>query len=85
MTWRELAEDINEMSDERIDNPVSILIFGKQISIKKDCEFMHSKENIYFSNEWDEYCMESELGPEDINDPDVHVICEAGEDYIFTL
>lgn len=85
MTWRELAEDINEMSDERLDNPVSILIFGKQISIKNDCEFMHPEENIYFSNEWDEYCMESELEPEDINDPDVHVICEAGEDYIFAL
>lgn len=41
-------------------------------------------EDMYYNSEWDYTCEESELGPEDKNDPDVHKVYEAGMHYIYS-
>lgn len=41
-------------------------------------------EDLYYNTEWDYTCGESELEPEDKNDPDVHKVYEAGMHYIYS-
>lgn len=41
-------------------------------------------EDMYYNSEWDYTCEESELEPEDKNDPDVHKVYEAGMHYIYS-
>lgn len=41
-------------------------------------------EDMYYNSEWDYTCEESELEPEDKNDPDVHKVYEAGMYYIYS-
>ena len=40
--------------------------------------------DMYYNSEWDYTCEESELEPEDKNDPDVHKVYEAGMYYIYS-
>jgi len=39
---------------------------------------------MYYNSEWDYTREESELEPEDKNDPDVHKVYEAGMHYIYS-
>lgn len=43
-----------------------------------------TNENMYYNSEWDYTREESELEPEDKNDPDVHKVYEAGMHYIYS-
>ena len=48
------------------------------MNLMKDCSLEKTDEDMYYNSEWDYTCEESELEPEDKNDPDVHKVYEAG-------
>lgn len=53
-------------------------------NLMKDCSLEKTDEDMYYNSEWDYTCEESELEPEDKNDPDVHKVYEAGMYYIYS-
>lgn len=54
------------------------------MNLMKDCSLEKTNEDMYYNSEWDYTCEESELEPEDKNDPDVHKVYEAGMHYIYS-
>lgn len=76
MTWKELRDKISHMAEEEQQQEVTI--WGEGFSLRKDCLLMKTDEAIYYNIEWDETCEESELSPEDMNDPNIYKVCEKG-------
>lgn len=54
------------------------------MNLMKDCSLEKTDEDMYYNSEWDYTCEESELEPEDKDDPDVHKVYEAGMYYIYS-
>lgn len=63
---------------------LSIRIRGKDEIIPFKDKLEKTDEDMYYNSEWDYTCEESELEPEDKNDPDVHKVYEAGMYYIYS-
>ena len=59
-------------------------VWGENMNLMKDCSLEKTDEDLYYNTEWDYTCEESELEPEDKNDPDVHKVYEAGMHYIYS-
>lgn len=57
---------------------------GIYMNLMKDCSLEKTDEDMYYNSEWDYTREESELEPEDKNDPDVHRVYEAGMHYIYS-
>ncbi len=55
-----------------------VAVWGENMNLMKDCSLEKTDEDLYYNTEWDYTCEESELEPEDKNDPDVHKVYEAG-------
>ena len=49
-----------------------VAVWGENMNLMKDCSLEKTDEDLYYNTEWDYTCEESELEPEDKNDPDVH-------------
>lgn len=76
MTWKELKDKISLMTEEEQQQEVAV--WGENMNLMKDCSLEKTDEDLYYNTEWDYTCEESELEPEDKNDPDVHKVYEAG-------
>lgn len=61
-----------------------VAVWGENMNLMKDCSLEKTDEDMYYNSEWDYTCEESELEPEDKNDPDVHKVYEAGMYYIYS-
>ena len=61
-----------------------VAVWGENMNLMKDCSLEKTDEDLYYNTEWDYTCEESELEPEDKNDPDVHKVYEAGMHYIYS-
>ena len=70
MTWKELKDKISLMTEEEQQKEVAV--WGENMNLMKDCSLEKTDEDMYYNSEWDYTCEESELEPEDKNDPDVH-------------
>ena len=81
MTWKELKDKISLMTEEEQQQEVAV--WGEYLNLMKDCSLEKTNENMYYS-ECDYTLEESELEPEDKNDPDVHRVYEAGMYYIYS-
>lgn len=55
-----------------------VAVWGENMNLMKDCSLEKTNEDMYYNSEWDYTREESELEPEDKNDPDVHKVYEAG-------
>lgn len=75
MTWKELKDKISLMTEEEQQKEVAV--WGENMNLMKDCSLEKTDEDMYYNSEWDYTCEESELEPEDKNDPDVHKVYEA--------
>lgn len=82
MTWKELKDKISLMTEEEQQKEVAV--WGENMNLMKDCSLEKTDEDLYYNTEWDYTCEESELEPEDKNDPDVHKVYEAGMHYIYS-
>ena len=82
MTWKELKDKISLMTKEEQQQEVAV--WGEYLNLMKDCSLEKTNENMYYNSEWDYTLEESELEPEDKNDPDVHKVYEAGMYYIYS-
>lgn len=82
MTWKELKDKISLMTEEEQQQEVAV--WGENMNLMKDCSLEKTDEDLYYNTEWDYTCEESELEPEDKNDPDVHKVYEAGMHYIYS-
>lgn len=51
-----------------------VAVWGENMNLMKDCSLEKTDEDMYYNSEWDYTCEESELEPEDKNDPDVHFV-----------
>lgn len=51
-----------------------VAVWGENMNLMKDCSLEKTDEDMYYNSEWDYTCEESELEPEDKNDPDVHKV-----------
>lgn len=81
MTWKELKDKISLMTEEEQQQEVAV--WGEDISLRnKDCSLEKTNEALYYDPKWDYALEESELEPEDKDNPDVYKICEAGVYYI---
>lgn len=49
-----------------------VAVWGENMNLMKDCSLEKTDEDMYYNSEWDYTREESELEPEDKNDPDVH-------------
>lgn len=74
MTWKELKDKISLMTEEEQQKEVAV--WGENMNLMKDCSLEKTDEDLYYNTEWDYTCEESELEPEDKNDPDVHKVYE---------
>lgn len=74
MTWKELKDKISLMTEEEQQQEVAV--WGEYLNLMKDCSLEKTNENMYYNSEWDYTREESELEPEDKNDPDVHKVME---------
>ena len=83
MTWKELKDKISLMTEE--EQRQEVAVWGENMNLMKDCSLEKTDEDMYYNSEWDYTCEESELEPEDKNDPDVHKVYEAGMYYIWDL
>lgn len=72
MTWKELKDKISLMTEEEQQKEVAV--WGENMNLMKDCSLEKTDEDLYYNTEWDYTCEESELEPEDKNDPDVHEV-----------
>lgn len=70
MTWKELKDKISLMTEE--EQRQEVAVWGENMNLMKDCSLEKTDEDMYYNSEWDYTCEESELEPEDKNDPDVH-------------
>lgn len=61
-----------------------VAVWGENMNLMKDCSLEKTNEDMYYNSEWDYTREESELEPEDKNDPDVHRVYEAGMYYIYS-
>lgn len=76
-------EDMNaELAEE--EQRQEVAVWGENMNLMKDCSLEKTDEDMYYNSEWDYTCEESELEPEDKNDPDVHKVYEAGMYYIYS-
>lgn len=82
MTWKELKDKISLMTEE--EQRQEVAVWGENMNLMKDCSLEKTDEDMYYNSEWDYTCEESELEPEDKNDPDVHKVYEAGMYYIYS-
>lgn len=82
MTWKELKDKISLMTEE--EQRQEVAVWGENMNLMKDCSLEKTDEDMYYNTEWDYTCEESELEPEDKNDPDVHKVYEAGMHYIYS-
>jgi len=82
MTWKELKDKISLMTEEEQQQEVAV--WGEYLNLMKDCSLEKTNENMYYNSEWDYTLEESELEPEDKNDPDIHKVYEAGMHYIYS-
>lgn len=73
MTWKELKDKISLMTEE--EQRQEVAVWGENMNLMKDCSLEKTDEDMYYNSEWDYTCEESELEPEDKNDPDVHEVC----------
>lgn len=73
---------ISLMTEEEQQKEVAV--WGENMNLMKDCSLEKTDEDLYYNTEWDYTCEESELEPEDKNDPDVHKVYEAGMHYIYS-
>ena len=81
MTWKELKDKISLMTEEEQQQEVAV--WGEDISLRnKDCSLEKTREALYYCDEWDYAIEESELEPEDKDNPNVYKTCEAGMYYI---
>lgn len=71
MTWKELKDKISLMTEE--EQRQEVAVWGENMNLMKDCSLEKTDEDMYYNSEWDYTCEESELEPEDKNDPDVHM------------
>ncbi len=55
-----------------------VAVWGENMNLMKDCSLEKTNEDMYYNSEWDYTLEESELEPEDKNDPDVHKVYEEG-------
>ena len=46
-----------------------VAVWGENMNLMKDCSLEKTDEDMYYNSEWDYTCEESELEPEDKNDP----------------
>lgn len=83
MTWKELKDKISLMTEEEQQKEVAV--WGENMNLMKDCSLEKTNEDMYYNSEWNYTREESELEPEDKNDPDVHRVYEAGMHYIYSL
>lgn len=74
MTWKELKDKISLMTEE--EQRQEVAVWGENMNLMKDCSLEKTDEDMYYNSEWDYTCEESELEPEDKNDPDVHKVYE---------
>lgn len=82
MTWKELKDKISLMTEE--EQRQEVAVWGENMNLMKDCSLEKTNEDMYYNSEWDYTREESELKPEDKNDPDVHKVYEAGMHYIYS-
>nr|DAL92216.1 MAG TPA: hypothetical protein [Caudoviricetes sp.] len=82
MTWKELKDKISLMTEE--EQRQEVAVWGENMNLMKDCSLEKTDEDMYYNSEWDYTCEESELEPEDKNDPDVYKVYEAGMYYIYS-
>ena len=76
MTWKELKDKISLMTEEEQQQEVAV--WGEDINLRnKDCSLEKTREAWYYQDEWDYALEESELEPEDKDNPDVYKICGA--------
>lgn len=47
-----------------------VAVWGENMNLMKDCSLEKTDEDMYYNSEWDYTCEESELEPEDKNDPE---------------
>lgn len=82
MTWKELRDKISQMTEEEQQKEVAI--WGEDFNICiNHCNLEKANEDIYYSSEWDLTQLESELEPEDKDNPNVKKVCKKGTHYIF--
>lgn len=72
------------ISYDRREQQQEVAVWGEYLNLMKDCSLEKTNENMYYNSEWDYTLEESELEPEDKNDPDVHRVYEAGMYYIYS-
>lgn len=81
MTWKELSERISRMSEE--EQQQNVAIWGENFSLRDDCRLVKTDEAVFYNTEWDETCLESNMDPEDFNNPDTYMVCGKGMYYVF--
>lgn len=72
------------ISYDRRRATAGVAVWGEYLNLMKDCSLEKTNENMYYNSEWDYTLEESELEPEDKNDPDIHKVYEAGMHYIYS-
>ena len=82
MTWKELKEKIEKLSEKQLNEPVSV--WGPECPFSNDVELRVSEEDFYSSPDWDYAIKESEMDEDDKYNEEKYVICEKGTPYLFS-
>lgn len=82
MTWKELSDKIEKLSDEQ--KQMTVKGWSEETPIS-DAVFCIDNEHYYcnYDADWDCCYRESELEKEDLEDENTHLVLEANVPYIF--
>ena len=79
MTWKELKEEIEKMTPEQQGQEV--ITWGERNPMRPT-SLAVCDENMYSNDDWDFCCLESDLAPEDRDDPGTDLYAKKGTCYL---
>lgn len=79
MTWKELKQKIEKMSEDQQD--LSAIGFGEEIPIRK-ISFEKFDENLYYNKNWDNSYLESDLTNDEKEEPGTILVAKKNTYYL---
>lgn len=80
MTYKELKEKLNALSEDELNQCVKI--WGEDINLSA-CSVDECDEDQYYNPCWDSCELESSLSEEDLSDPDTRLEIKKGTFYLY--
>lgn len=79
MTWKELKQKIEKMSEEEQEKTVTVWADEEPI---RDAVLSRCTEDLYGNNDWDFAVYKSDLEEEELNDTGTYLIARKGHYYL---